>query len=133
MRDELVGYAIDALEPHEKAALEAQLARDPGLQRDLEIVRRSLLLVECDRQHFDPPTGLAQRTCQFVALQANTTIGAAGAADKSLANGRSSGRRGDISGGLAPFFSGHLPQPLRLTASRLPKQSPPDQPGAGGV
>jgi hypothetical protein len=74
MRDELVGYVIGALEPQEKAAFEAQLSRDPGLQRELTIVRRSLLLLECDREHFDPPGELAQRTCQFVAMQASTTI-----------------------------------------------------------
>jgi hypothetical protein len=74
MREELVGYLIDALEPDQRAAVEAQLAVDPHLQRDLEVLRGSLTILQWDREHFDPPAGLAARTCQFVAMQANTTI-----------------------------------------------------------
>ena len=74
MRDDLVGYAIDALEPQERAAFEALLARDPGLKRELELVRSSLRILESDREHYDAPSGLAQRTCQFVAQQAEITI-----------------------------------------------------------
>jgi len=66
MRDDLVGYLLDALEPDEKVAIEAQLSRDPALQQDLEMLRRKLQLFEVDRAHYLPPAGLAERTCEFV-------------------------------------------------------------------
>jgi hypothetical protein len=66
MRDDLVGYLLDALEPDEKVAIEAQLSRDPALQQDLEIIRRKLQLFAVDRAHYSPPPGLAERTCEFV-------------------------------------------------------------------
>ncbi len=74
MREDLVGYLIGALEPHESAAVEAQLTRDDGLRRNLELLRRSLSILESHRESFDPPGGLAARTCQFVAVQVNTTL-----------------------------------------------------------
>ncbi len=66
MRDDLVGYLLDALEPQEKAAIDAQLSRDPALQQDLEVLRSKLSLFEADRAHYTPPPGLAQRTCEFI-------------------------------------------------------------------
>jgi hypothetical protein len=66
MRDDLVGYLLDALEPDEKVAIEAQLSRDPGLRQDLEALRGKLQLFEVDQAHYIPPPGLAERTCEFV-------------------------------------------------------------------
>lgn len=40
MRDELVGYLLGALEPHEERALEARLETDAELRRELEDLRR---------------------------------------------------------------------------------------------
>jgi hypothetical protein len=74
MREDLVGYLIGALEPHEAAAVEAQLSRDEKLRFDLERLRRSLSILEVNREQFEPPSGLAARTCQFVAMQVNTTL-----------------------------------------------------------
>jgi hypothetical protein len=70
MRDHLIGFLLDALEPAEHEQVEAQLRRDPQLQRDLELLARSLLPLASDRAHFDPPMGLAHRTCLFVTEQA---------------------------------------------------------------
>ncbi|HTU27396.1 MAG TPA: hypothetical protein VMF30_18445, partial [Pirellulales bacterium] len=66
MRDDLVGYLLDALEPHEKLAVETQLSRDPALRQDLEAIRQKLSLLEPDQAHYTPPPGLAERTCEFV-------------------------------------------------------------------
>lgn len=74
MREDLVGYLIGALEPHESAAVKAQLAHDEALRRDLEVLRRSLSVLECNGDQHEPPGGLAARTCQFVAMQANATL-----------------------------------------------------------
>ncbi|HEX4145643.1 MAG TPA: hypothetical protein VHY91_19210 [Pirellulales bacterium] len=66
MRDDLVGYLLDALEPAEKLAIEAQLSRDAALRQDLETLRGKMQLLEVDRAHYTPPPGLAERTCEFV-------------------------------------------------------------------
>ena len=42
MRDLLLGYLLNALEPDEKRELERCLSSDPELRRDLELLRRSL-------------------------------------------------------------------------------------------
>jgi hypothetical protein len=67
MRDQLLGYLLDALEPQEHEQVEAQLKIDPNLQRELDLLSRGLRPLACDKATFDPPPGLAARTCQFVA------------------------------------------------------------------
>jgi hypothetical protein len=74
MRDDLVGYLLDALEPQEKVAIETQLSRDPALRQDLEIVRQRLWLFDSDREHYAPPAGLAERTCEFVSSRIEVTL-----------------------------------------------------------
>ncbi|MEX2111746.1 MAG: DUF1559 domain-containing protein [Pirellulales bacterium] len=70
MREQLIGYLLDALEPAEHEQVQAQLNRDSGLKRELEVLSRSLLPLTADREFFEPPAGLADRTCVFVALRA---------------------------------------------------------------
>jgi hypothetical protein len=70
MRDQLIGYLLDALEPSEQEQVEVRLSRDPQLQRELDILTRSLLPLAADKDHFHPPAGLALRTCQLVAYEA---------------------------------------------------------------
>jgi hypothetical protein len=69
MQDYLIGYLLDALEPHEQELIESRLGSDPDLRRDLQLASRSLEPLAADKAHFDPPIGLAHRTCQFVAVQ----------------------------------------------------------------
>src|SRR5690349_5947548 len=66
MRDHLVGYLLNALEPSEQEFVEQRLAADPQLQRDLETLHRSLEPLRADRGYFEPPVGLCDRTCRFV-------------------------------------------------------------------
>lgn len=73
MRDNLIGYLLDALEPSEQEMVEARLASDPGLRRDLEMLSRSLAPLAVDKAHFEPPVGLGHRTCQFVSAQTQAT------------------------------------------------------------
>ena len=70
MKDQLIGYLLDALEPQEHEQVEAQLNSDPQLKRDLELLARSLRPLAADKEHFDPPAGLAERTCVYVADRA---------------------------------------------------------------
>ena len=66
MRDQLIGYLLDALEPHERAAVERKLSQDASLRRELTLLQRSLAGLDADRGHYDPPEGLAQQTVEFV-------------------------------------------------------------------
>jgi hypothetical protein len=70
MREQLIGYLLDALEPAEQEQVQTQLNRDPQLQRELELLSRSLLPLAADREFLEPPRGLAERTCAYVAQQA---------------------------------------------------------------
>jgi hypothetical protein len=66
MRDHLIGYLLGALEPTEHEQVEAQLTRDAQLQRELELLSSSLLVLAANKEHCDPPPGLAARTCAYV-------------------------------------------------------------------
>lgn len=66
MRDLLLGYLLDALEPEEKRELERRLSTDPDLRRDLELLRRSLEPLDGTSSLIDPPAGLARRTCDWI-------------------------------------------------------------------
>jgi hypothetical protein len=70
MRENLIGYLLDALEPTERATVEAQLARDSQLKDELDILSRSLEPLAADKAPYAPPVGLATRTLEFVAVQA---------------------------------------------------------------
>jgi len=79
MRDLLLGYLLNALEPDEKRELERRLSIDPELRRDLELLRRSLEPLDGSTSAFDPPQGLAQRTCDWISDLADKTDPAIGA------------------------------------------------------
>lgn len=74
MRDHLLGYLLEALEPAEHELVERQLSTDANLRRDLAALERSLDVLGADREHLDPPPRLTQRTCQFVFLAASPTM-----------------------------------------------------------
>lgn len=69
MREELVGYLLDALSADERATLEQRLRQDSQLQHQLELLHESLEPLRADEGNFDPPQGLAARTCAFVVRQ----------------------------------------------------------------
>ncbi|HQU43444.1 MAG: hypothetical protein B7Z73_04420 [Planctomycetia bacterium 21-64-5] len=76
MRDQLLGYLLGALEPAEQDEVEARLFTDVELQRDLAELRRKLVLLD-DGDEFEPPGGLAARTCNYVAARAPAAKNAA--------------------------------------------------------
>lgn len=73
MRDYLIGYLLDALDPSEREIVADRLSRDPQLRRDLELVSRGLETLAADKGQYEPPVGLARRTCQFVAVATKAT------------------------------------------------------------
>ncbi|MBN1911956.1 MAG: hypothetical protein JW818_19700 [Pirellulales bacterium] len=66
-RDQLLGYLLGALDDDEQKTLEQRLADDPALRHDLTLLNRALAPLDGARRQFDPPPGLAARTCQLVA------------------------------------------------------------------
>lgn len=85
MREQLLGYLMEALEADERQRLEEALRRDPGLQRDLELLHESLEPLRADDAWFDPPQNLASRTCERVMSQARVSPAAAVAPSESPA------------------------------------------------
>ena len=72
MRDELVGYLLNALDEGETRRVEQALAdphRGPALRDDLDTLRQAIRPLAFDRESIDVPAGLAARTLQFVATQ----------------------------------------------------------------
>jgi hypothetical protein len=63
----LLGYLLGALEDHEHEQVERQLEHDPELRAELNRVEARLERLGPADQHFEPPVGLAARTCQAVA------------------------------------------------------------------
>jgi uncharacterized protein DUF1559 len=70
-REHLLGYLLGALEPTEQEQVEAELDLNPALRAELDRLGgcvRGLGLGE-QPPSFEPPQGLAARTCRFIAAQ----------------------------------------------------------------
>ena len=77
MRNELLGYALGALEPPEMISVEKALAdpiQGPSLRRDLDSLRRATQPLSCDKEEEIAPAGLARRTLMHIAAQGATNI-----------------------------------------------------------
>ncbi len=66
MREHLIGYLLNAVEPDERAMVEEQLKHDEALRREMELLRGGLHPLACDASRHAAPPGLAQRCCQYV-------------------------------------------------------------------
>lgn len=64
----LIGYLLRSLDPEEEAVVEAALRRDPHMQQRLAELAARLRELGLDGRPplFEPPSGLAQRTCQKI-------------------------------------------------------------------
>lgn len=67
MREHLLGYLLDALDPDERRRVEEELGRDPDLQRELELLDEGLDPLRAIDEPIEPPAGLAERTCAMLA------------------------------------------------------------------
>jgi len=70
LRHDLIGYLLGVLDDRETREVDTALASlDPahGLRRDLDVLRGAFEPLEHDREPFDPPRGLTERTLAFVA------------------------------------------------------------------
>lgn len=66
MREDLIGYVLNALDADEQQRIENELAHDPQLREELARVRRCLEPLESAWDETDPPAGLADRTCAAI-------------------------------------------------------------------
>jgi len=69
LREQLLGYLLDALEDDERRRVERQIEDDPTLIDELQALRESLEPLAEDSDEREPPAGLAQRACARVAQQ----------------------------------------------------------------
>lgn len=72
-REHLLGFLLGALDDDEHRQVEQSLHADPRLRAELDHLKRSLEPLELDREHHEPPPGLARRTCCRVVETPTTT------------------------------------------------------------
>ena len=64
--EHLLGYVLGALEPLEHEQLERELAKDPRLAHQAELLAARLQPLEAGREIEPPPEGLAARCCSMI-------------------------------------------------------------------
>lgn len=67
IHQQLLGHLLGALDDEEQVWVDQRLEHDESYQRELILWRRRLSPLEAIRPDFDPPPGLAGRTCRMVA------------------------------------------------------------------
>jgi anti-sigma-K factor RskA len=71
LREQLVGYALGALDDTEQSEIEQRLSVDPELRRALESVQQSLEPLVESYEEYEAPPGLAATACGYVAEEAS--------------------------------------------------------------
>lgn len=64
MQEDLLGYLLGALDVDEQETIKRQIDCDPNLQQQLTQLQTRLAPLEASRMQYEPPAGLAARTCQ---------------------------------------------------------------------
>lgn len=78
MRDNLLGYLLNALEEDEARDVEVLAERSPEIKQDLKRLRSHVDLLEDSWVDVSPPAGLAARACAFLDAPAEARSFAAG-------------------------------------------------------
>jgi hypothetical protein len=75
-REHLLGYLLGALDRAEQEQVEAELEVNPALRDELRRLDSSIdrLGLTAEPEHFEPPAGLAARTCRYVAVRSEPVI-----------------------------------------------------------
>lgn len=75
-REHLLGYLLGALERADQEQVESELDQNPALRAELDRLNSHLGQLGMDQapRHFEPPFGLAVRTCQFVAARGQPVV-----------------------------------------------------------
>ena len=72
-REILLGYLLGALEPQESAKVDAQMQNNEDLCNDLATLCQEISPINEIADHYEPPAGLATRTCQNLWLKVDST------------------------------------------------------------
>lgn len=90
-REQLLGFLLGALERAEQEQVEQELAVNPRLRDELAEIKATLDKVGLNEppEPIEPPAGLVERTCQFVAAQADDATVALPAERDAAAGSRS--------------------------------------------
>ena len=67
MREDLLGYLLNALDESERRRVFETLQEDPQLRQELEALRLELRPLDATNENFEPPEMLAELTCDLVA------------------------------------------------------------------
>jgi hypothetical protein len=67
MHHQLLGYLLGALDDNEQRSVEARLEYDAEWRHQLMHWRQQVVPLAALRPDFEPPAGLAERTCRYVA------------------------------------------------------------------
>ncbi len=65
-REDLLGYLLGALDPDEMARVDRAIRQDRELADELRALQAALVPLESERDAYDPPPGLAERTIRMV-------------------------------------------------------------------
>ncbi|MDA7950318.1 MAG: hypothetical protein MPJ24_02435 [Pirellulaceae bacterium] len=65
-QSDLLGYLLNAIDPHEREKIAEALAHDETLQEELAKLKSFLAPLEDSQSHFEPRGGLAESTCQAI-------------------------------------------------------------------
>jgi hypothetical protein len=77
VREQLLGYLLGALEDEEQETLDQELKHDRTLRQQLAEIQHSLRPLRAGTVEYDPPVGLAERTCRWIASQIDSPISTA--------------------------------------------------------
>ena len=72
-REILIGYLLGALEPHESVKIDAEMQNSEYLRNDLAVLYREISPMNEIADHYEPPVGLATRTCRNLWAKIDST------------------------------------------------------------
>jgi hypothetical protein len=74
MRDDYLGYVLNAVTDDERDRIAHEAAADPAVAQKLALLRRAMEPLAADHDQFDPPPGLASRTCALIERRAQEQL-----------------------------------------------------------
>jgi prepilin-type processing-associated H-X9-DG protein len=75
---ELLGYVLGALDDRQRQRIDQRRSSDPGLEAELARIEQSLEPLRSVTRVYQPPPGLAQRTCRMIFAYSAAFAGRAG-------------------------------------------------------
>ena len=73
MREDLLGYLLGALEGDERERVEREIERNPALESEISVLQAQLDPLRETTVDYEPPVGLATRTCALIEQYRETT------------------------------------------------------------